>query len=218
MAHEIGHLVAWNNLDLFFPIIDPLYDYQCYGALGGWSHTTQECSKVVFHEGFADAHAGLWMWQRNADPSPILAISFPPATGNVNVGSLNGGDLALEANGDAGDDIGCGDFTSGVRYRHTPCVTAALWDVVDNSPNDGDGVTTADLSDLVGAFRSYRDDWLCIWPNDNRCKHEGNYDPDPDGNNWKDFASAAAASPNITAAQLTAIQESSLELGGTPND
>jgi len=220
MAHEIGHLVAWNNLDLAIAVIDPLIDYQCHGnanPVDTWSRSSQECSKVAFHEGFGDLHAGLWMWLRTAPGTPVLAVSFP-APGDPNIGDVSGGDLALEANGaTASSDASCGDFDSGVRPRHSACVTAALWDLVDDPPTGGDSVDTADLSDLVGAFRSYRDDWGCFWPNDNRCKNEGYLTYDPEGNNWKDFKAAAAASPNMTSTQLDGI-ENSLSLGGTPND
>lgn len=219
MAHEIGHLVAWNNLDLTLAVINPAVDYSCHGNPDpplSWSRATQECTKVVFHEGFGDLHAGLWMWHRTAPDSPVLAISFPNAQSpNRGVGA----DLFLEDNTGPGDDVGCGDFSASVRHRHTACLTAALWDIVDAPPTGGDSINAADLSDLVGALRSYRDDLFCIWPNDNRCKNEGYLTPahDPDGNNWKDFKAAAAASPNITATQLNGI-ENSLSLGGTPDD
>ena len=186
-------------MDQVIAPVEPLVDYNCYSLDNGWDRDSEECSKVVFHEGFADVHAALWMWNQNVDANPSLASSTGP--------------FQIEG------PSACRNLTN--EYRRPLCVLHALWDIVDNPPGDGDGVTTADLSDLVGAFRTYPR--YCVYPFDNHCANEGNpYDLSlepawaaAEGNNWKDFKANAAASPNLTATQLNAI-EAAMNLGATP--
>lgn len=203
VAHEIGHIVAWRNLGLPFAPINPVLDYSCYlweGQNAAWSRFSHECSKAAFHDGFADVHAALWMWFRNADPDGAPdGLSHNP---HIPTGS---GFVDLETTG------GCGDETQ--AFKKPGCHLRALWDLVDSAPTDGDGSTGADLSDLVGAFRAYPR--LCgPIPLDNRCSWEGwpwpsipLHGQNPEGNNWKDFKAAASASPNLTAAQLNSIED-----------
>lgn len=172
VAHEMGHALVWASLDVPAAVVGPP-DYLCIfpgkdDSNPSWDDFSYECEKVAFQEGFAIAHTGLWMWLRNS------------SNRNIRGGSSFYG---LE---------GAGTCNSGADEDNRPgCNARGIWDIIDNSPSDGDGITNRDLSDIVSAFRGFQD--YCPACLDNHCAYEGwPWDSliclgDVDANNWKDF-------------------------------
>jgi hypothetical protein len=201
VAHEIGHALVWRSLDQSVAVINGTTDYWCYddGGNSTWRAFSQECDRAAFHEGLADSISALWMWFRTADP--------PGGNPNFLPDSSSGGvPIDLESAGTCGDG-------SGPDYRKPFCSARAMWDIMDNSPTDGDGITSRDLSDVVGVLRSYQRGCWAPW--DNRCANEAGYDAH--GNNWKDFKWNWANAGLGQSSEMNSI-ESNNGLGGQVDD
>jgi hypothetical protein len=180
VAHEMGHALAWRSLGLSLAVIGSTDYFLSDGSFSGcetggtaWSDFSCEVEKVEFHEGFAYLNEALWMWRRNADPS-CNQTTNPRIPGSS-------GSFDLERAGICG-------LSSILAHKRPVCATRALWDIMDNPPSDGDGITNRDLSSVVAVLRSYPRNCTCL--SDNGCNTEGDWlicPSDPDGNNWRDF-------------------------------
>lgn len=174
VAHEMGHALAWKSLGLpAAPIQAPMEYKQCDNE-ASWGSGTLECERVAFAEGFADANASLWMWTRAAVPR---------------YADLRYGRPRTPRNYDLEERQDC-RRTSG--HRRMKCISKALWDLVDDPPDDDDNWHNYDLSDLVGTLRGYNQ-WCPPPLDDSRCSWEGYpwaplaHWPDYNALNWWDF-------------------------------
>jgi len=154
LAHELGHSLTWNALDLNVAPIVPLTDYVFPpgGLAPEWKRTTREFSKAAFLEGMADAWAVVWAFGSNANAifsSGSITFNVESATA-VN----SAGQVVL-------------DCKSVINAHEFPfCHTAALMDLLDNDgAGNGDEVnlSIATIANTLNRFNN------CVG---NGCLHE----------------------------------------------
>jgi hypothetical protein len=150
VAHEMGHILAWNMLGTPLALISPL-DYQFPPDLGSWTTSSIEGKKAAFHDAIGELNMAMWMWYRSADP-PVSQIMQSASARSQNPripcdGTATG--CNLESAGI------CGQSQTAFRHRRVICNVRALWDVVDNSPSDGDGISSRSLNEVAKVLDSY---------------------------------------------------------------
>lgn len=154
LAHELGHALTWNALDLDVAPIVPLTDYVFPpgGLSPSWNRTTREFSKAAFLEGLADAWAVVWAFGSNANASFTRgAITF-----NVESATAvnSAGQVVLDCK------------TVGNAHEFPFCHTAAMMDLLDNDgAGNGDGVNLS-IATVVRTLNRFEN---CVG---NGCLHE----------------------------------------------
>lgn len=141
LAHELGHAVTWNALDLNSAPLNPATDYThpAGGLAPRWSLQTREYSKAAFLEGFAEAWALEWVF--GSDVAAVLEgaiLTFNFETGRV---TLTGTTVTF---------MNCALINNAHEFPF--CHTAALRDLLDS--NDTVDLTHADLIDILDRFQN----------------------------------------------------------------
>ncbi len=154
LAHELGHALTWNALDLDVAPIVPLTDYVFPpgGLAPEWKRTTREFSKAAFLEGLADAWAVVWAFGSNANAS----FRRSGLTFNVESATVTGsnGQTVLDCK------------TVNNAHEFPFCHTAALMDLLDNDgAGNGDGVNMS-IATIVSTLDRFQ---TCLG---NGCLHE----------------------------------------------
>lgn len=153
LAHELGHALTWNALDLNVAPIVPLTDYVFPpgGLAPEWKRTTREFSKAAFLEGLADAWAVVWAFGSNANAS----FTRNGITFNVESGKATNsiGQVLLNCK------------TAGNAHEFPFCHTAAMMDLLDNDGAGGDGVNFS-IATVVSTLDRFQN---CVG---NGCLHE----------------------------------------------
>jgi hypothetical protein len=166
VAHELGHVLAWDAFGVVLPIIQASDFGACDGvAVPAWNDLSDECERVAFQEGFAIFNSMLWLWNRNA-----------PASASIR--SNTGGRSELESTSQSpiANLFSCSGPVQ--KHRRALCNARALWDIVDNRLPDDDPIFNRTLGDIVRVFIDYPNNCTA-----NRCVDES----DVNGVNWKDF-------------------------------
>lgn len=147
LAHELGHMLAWRQLDIPYAPYG-LQDYSICGNDGPypWGFSTIECEKIAFWEGFADLILGAWLYPRDAQGSRSVANNYflENASSSVCIFPL-------------------------AQFKQS-CVTNILWDFYDNPPGDDDNISNRSMISVGRTLREYPRS--CPFWNDNRCNNE----------------------------------------------
>jgi|GEM_PF-2500074 len=162
--HELGHLIAWRQLDIFLAPYN-FFDYdECFGSVPGrwnWDLTSRECEKIAFWEGFATFIEAAWLFERTAT-TPEVA------------------DLRLE-------NVSTGLCSIPRGKNRALCQAAIIWDFYDDprdpitgsrfdvfgNPLDDDDIKTRTLASISRTLEDYPRG--CAPFIDNRCSNERGY-------------------------------------------
>lgn len=180
IAHEMSHAATWNALDLpFAPVSRPPIEYCKHGACD-WTHDSYENERVAWLEGFADAIAGAWLWNPECDqdtdpscPDRLIPRGVPSGTFRVRDANDNEVDFTDPVNTVTGTNHAmnleheplCEAVTSfGTeadfrQFERTMCQTAAMWDILDDTPPlfDQDDLGVSSLARVFQVLDFYTD-------------------------------------------------------------
>lgn len=183
VAHELGHAALLHALGQS----NAAYDAQCPAT--HQFDVAHACEAVAWHEGMANFFATRFSFSENA-----TAARFGPLNGDF------GGSVETPINE-------CG--TDPQPFRIEGCITAAVWDLVDDPANDDDprdnNTLGVGLRSIAGALSNY-----CWWWAD-RCGNEGGLH----GTNHWDFLFNFSQERSDVAAEARQIYDAlGLNIGG----
>jgi hypothetical protein len=160
LAHELGHAVTWQGLNLTVAPIDPVIDYARSGP--GWSLISRETERAAFLEGMASFFATAWMWRRDA--------AAPVVNRTTNSGSNFNFDYeaATATNTATGATLTCG--TNFAAHERAFCHAAALWDLFDRPPGDDDNMQNRSQITIISTLNRFPDS--CWFWQDGACSNE----------------------------------------------
>jgi hypothetical protein len=152
LAHEMGHILTWNFFEIPLALISPTDYVTPLNPLNfSWDVDSIEGEKVSFHDAFGDLNLAMWMWYRAADPPTSETLAgVPSRSSNPRYpcdSSSNGCNLEV-----AGI---CARDSTPFPKRLVICNLRALWDVIDEPPNDIDGITNRSLNHVLNVLKSY---------------------------------------------------------------
>ncbi|OGQ10525.1 MAG: hypothetical protein A2138_02480 [Deltaproteobacteria bacterium RBG_16_71_12] len=166
LAHEISHVANWNAYGFTLAPVIPL-QYCRYGLIGcvpdGWGRDTQEHERVAWHEGVADALAGLWLWDLHTPGEKPMPMGGFRRSGQ---GWFDDDDqpivfidLTADPRADLDGEALCEAGSAVATYRIPACHAGALWDMLDDPPDDDDVFSAGNAvtqSEVFSAFDDFR--------------------------------------------------------------
>jgi hypothetical protein len=139
VAHELGHLVTWNALNLHNAPLNPVIDYEGRN----WCRSCLQTERVAFLEGMADFWSLVWQFKKE-DGSGTVFLHDAGADLDVERGK--------SVNPDPGETrINCRGSTS-QKFRRPFCQTVGLWDLYDANGSDGVRMSVADIVNALNRF------------------------------------------------------------------
>lgn len=152
LAHELGHVITWNALDLHDAPLNPIIDYEGRN----WCRVCRQSERVAFLEGMADFWSLVWLFKKE-DGSPTVSLPVQHALLDVELGK------AIQRRRGA-TRINCRSSRTSRRYTRPFCQTVALWDLYDKNGSDGVRMSVANIVNALNRFPNN-----CIW---NGCAQE----------------------------------------------